>query len=239
MIKLKDMNAQQLRAAIRAEAGDLYTEAIDRSINLAEVVHAGQIRKDPVQGRINTPYIEHPERNILRVIRWGRIVEDEIVGIALHDAVEDGATVFAPHATSEPEAREVLRLHIGRDWNSRVLMFVDGVTNDYESAAERRSLTDAEKFARYWAKVEAAIRSCVGVFIIKLTDFVDNAGSLHHTPAHEAPKARRLATKYLPLVAVFRDVALGFAEELGQHVLQQILAVLDRIETRLTAILAA
>lgn len=236
MRKLKDMTGPQLRQAIKTEA-HIYSDALDSCLDQATVLHAGQVRKDPVQGRLNTPYIEHPQRNVLRLIRWGCEDEGVLVATGFHDAVEDCALIFAPHAACEAEAREALRADILRQHGPVVLAMVDGVTNPLQSK-ERRALSDAEKFEAYCTQVERKIRLSVGIFLVKLTDLVDNAGSLHHTPAGEAKKAKRLATKYLPLIPIFRSVAAEYA--LNYPVLidwDEIDAVLARIEARLIEIL--
>jgi hypothetical protein len=100
-------------------------------------------------------------------------------------------------------------------------------------------MSDEQKFELYRAKVAEAIRRSVGIYLVKLTDFIDNAGSLHHTPEADAPKARRLATKYLPLVDVFRAVGAEYAKSGDTSVdWEEVDATLRRIGERLEAILA-
>jgi len=240
MIKLKDMNQVQLILAIGRELGGSCTPGIESAMDFAARLHTGTTRKDPVQGRINTPYIEHCFRNLLRSARYRCTIEAVLIAIALHDVVEDEALKFAPHAASEAEARELLREYILAEYGPIVLNLVDAVTNPLQSRAERDAMSDAEKFALYGAKVAETIRKGIGEYIVKLVDIVDNAGSLHHTPEHEAPKARRLATKYLPVIEDFIVVGREYQASGDTSVdWDVVLDVLARIQVRLTEIIAA
>ncbi len=209
MNKLKQMPKSQLLTAIEAEGPK--SALMFSSIELATNLHDGQTRKDPVQGRVDTPYIEHCMRNVLRLIRFGCMDIDTLIAAALHDAVEDSAMAFAPRAVNTLEARALLRAHIAAEYGEAVAIIVDGVTNPYQAYSVRQMLTDAQKFAEYQAKVTAAISSSKAIYLVKLVDYIDNAGSLHHTPIVSITKAQRLATKYEPLVETFRTIGAGYA----------------------------
>jgi (p)ppGpp synthase/HD superfamily hydrolase len=233
-IKLKHMDEAQLIEAIRSEGAGIITEHWERARELATAAHAGQVRKDPVQGRENTPYIEHCHRGVLRLIRFKCTFEDVLIASELHDAVEDGAMNVFPDAADEPAARELLRALIGEEFGERVLRIVDGVTNAYELPGMRRALSDAQKFAAYAEKVTREISTSLGVFLVKLVDYIDNAGSLHHTPDADIAKAQRLARKYLPLINPFRHTAALCEQQFGDVVnWGEIEDVLERIEERL------
>lgn len=236
-IKLKHMDEAQLVEAIRREGEGIVGEAWERAYLLAVEAHAGQTRKDPVQGRHNTPYIEHCLRGVLRLIRFGCTFEEALIASVLHDAVEDGAQTVFPGAADEPAARELLRDRIRETFGERVLAIVDGVTNPYEPASQRRAMSDAQKFVAYQRKVSQSIRQGLGIYLVKLVDYIDNAGSLHHTPEAKSAKARRLATKYLPLIDVFREVGALCEQQFGDVVnWGEIEDVIERIEERLLVI---
>lgn len=70
--------------------------------------------------------------------------------------------------------------------------------------------------------------------VIKVSDFTDNGVGVIHTVG---PKVTRAATKYRPLVPVFRDLVARPDTPLSAPVKQHILAQLDLAEERFSAIL--
>jgi (p)ppGpp synthase/HD superfamily hydrolase len=237
MRKLKDMPYADLLQAIRLHPG--CSESLLAAIALTTYLHAGQTRKDPVQGRVKTAYVEHCLRGVLRLMRLDVTDEATLIASSFHDTVEDCPEVFAPQADSVEGARLALRSHIETHWGETVAATVDGVTNPYEPREAREAMSDADKHAAYQAKVGAEIASSVRVFLVKFSDYVDNAGSLHHTPEEHAPRARRLAAKYEPLVEVFRQTGRAWAAKYPHMAnWDEIDAILVRIGDRLRAILA-
>lgn len=232
MRKLKELDGTALKAAIKDELGEHYTSRIDDSIHFAETMHAGQTRKDPVQGRVDTDYVEHCFRNALRMIRLGLTDANIIIAINFHDVVEDCAPVFAPGP--EPQARESLRGYIQLKYGPEVLSYVDGVTNPYEPREARDAMSELEKAQAYQQQVGEKIRRSVGIYITKFTDLVDNAGSLHHAPADKAKRTSRLARKYAPMIPIFIEVGRMWAERYPDLIdWAEVEAILVRIGERL------
>lgn len=210
-IPLKELDAAQLAQTLRHEASRLGMgpKAIDSAIDLASILHAHQTRAN--RGLFKTtPYIEHPLRNSLRLIRLGCKDQDVVIAAILHDTIEDGAKVFVEkfhnNKTDEPTARIALGKHIGAAYGERVLSLVESVTNDYVTDSDKSKLTISEKNSTYLKHVAQNIKGNSGVYLVKVSDFIDNATGLYHnnTPAR-AEKTKKQAAKYLPVVNVFLD----------------------------------
>jgi (p)ppGpp synthase/HD superfamily hydrolase len=146
MVKLKHMDAITLREAIR-ESGDWVQ--LERACDLATVLHDGQTRKEPVQGREETPYIEHCLRNVLRLIRYGVTDEDVLIGAAFHDVVEDCMDewmALRDQSMSAEDAREAMFAELEADYGARVKHLVASVTNPIEDKSWKKQSDDV-KFA--------------------------------------------------------------------------------------------
>jgi (p)ppGpp synthase/HD superfamily hydrolase len=200
-LPLKEMEASLLRSGILASVDDLgldravFSEAID----VASYVHRDQTRNQR-GGMPLVHYIEHPLRNTLRALRYGVTDADTLVAVILHDTVEDGAFDMAgvlagQPATTEEEARTTALAFVRMRFGTTVADAVSGLSNPLLGEGMSRSA----KNAAYVEHVAEAIRS-TPVLVAKFVDFADNALSLHHT---DEAYARKQATKYLPLVALF------------------------------------
>lgn len=211
---LKDLGAVQLAQALQYEAHQVLGmsgEVVSSSIDLASIVHSAQKRGN--RGLFSeTPYIEHPLRNAVRLLRWGCHDQDVVVAAVLHDTIEDGAQQFVSavarvgREVPELEARAMLSDHIKNAYGPRVLTLVEAVTNDYTTDTQKSQATVEERNQSYCEHVRKTIAGHPGAFLVKLSDFVDNAGGLYHAdiPGRE-DFVVRLARKYLPVVKVFED----------------------------------
>ena len=240
------MNAAQLVKAIQYEAEDagLDTETIDASIDLAAILHARQTRR--TRGRFtDTPYIEHPLRNTLRLLRAGNRDEDILVATTLHDVIEDGAQNFleAFYGVDEaPEgvAREQLSQYIEDEFGPEPLRLVEAVTNDFvEDTEPSPHRTVDEKNANYQQFVRESVADDPAVLLVKLTDFIDNAAGLHASdrPGLEGQTGRQ-AAKYLPLVPIFRRELRGARGLLSPEGYASLMDKLDVTERRLGGLVA-
>jgi (p)ppGpp synthase/HD superfamily hydrolase len=202
-LPLKEMEASLLRSGILARVDELgldrarFAEAID----VASYVHRGQTRKQR-GGMPIVHYIEHPLRNALRALRYGVSDPDILVAVILHDTVEDGAADMASvlagrPAETEEEARATALEFVRDRFGEAVSEAVGGLSNPLLDDR----LSRAAKNEAYVEHVAEAIRS-TPVLVAKFVDFADNALSLHHS---DATYARKQATKYLPLVALFEQ----------------------------------
>lgn len=242
---LKELNALQLSQRVQHESvkKGLDYEKVMSAINLASVLHQHQTRGN--RGNFpKTPYIEHPLRNAARVLRWGSKDEDVIIAALLHDTIEDGAKQFVSKILKkssridELKAREHLKNHIKKAYNERVLKLVESVTNDYITDNEKKDITQEQKMATYLEHVSTNIKKSPGVFLVKLSDFADNAFGLHHNnvPGREK-KTYNQARKYLAVVDIFRKELNSGNIPLNKNITKRIKDQLDETEVRLSSII--
>lgn len=209
-VALKDMDPSLLVHAIRYEAvrSGIVTTQLECALAVASYAHLTQRRT--ARGDLSVdPYITHPSRNVLRLMRYGCTDIDVLVATALHDTVEDQPVrvveVLGANATGDDkaDALRALREHFG----TAVSTLVAAVTNpprNADTTAEQRNLD-------YVAHVSAAI-SDPKVFLVKVSDFVDNAGSLRHLA--DEKKRIKLARKYAPVVEVFQRALAVHGDDL-------------------------
>lgn len=234
-ISLKHLDVSQLTQTLRHEAINLGMDpdVIDSSIDLATILHAHQTRGS--RGHFeSSPYIEHPLRNALRLVRLGVKDQDIVVAAVLHDTIEDGAKVFVKtfHNKSkvkELDAREALRTHTKTTYGSEVLRLVDAVTNDYMTYQDSANMSHQDKRDLYLRHVRDNIKDNPKVMLVKISDFIDNATGLYHnTDQKRNERTKRQAAKYLPVVDVFKQELNKRNASLSEDT---ILNLLDKMET--------
>lgn len=199
-LPLKDMDGTLLVFSIINEVNDEDKVVISDACMLASYLH----RNTPRKGRGMMPvdyYITHPLRNTLRLIRLGVLDVNVLVASILHDTVEDCskeilalAGVSCEGLNFDELVAAALRILAGR-YNETVATLLAGVTNPEMP----KHLAWQEKHKLYRAHVLAVIPDEL-VFLIKVSDIMDNAGSLHHTAKEHPDMCRKLAHKYLPLI---------------------------------------
>ncbi|WP_052493092.1 HD domain-containing protein [Rhodococcus sp. MEB064] len=199
-VPLKDMDPSLLAHAIRYEVGGhgLDTSSLQDALAVASYAHLTQ-RRTARGDQINDPYITHPSRNVLRLSRYGSSDLDVLVATALHDTVEDQADRIV-EVLGGSTALGAIETHFGAE----VARLVDAVTTPPKNGRDRAT--------QYAEHVTTVIRD-PKVFLVKVSDFVDNAGSLKYL-ADEA-KRTKLLRKYAPLVEIFEVAATEHGEALG------------------------
>lgn len=175
-LALKDMTPELLLHEITRSFPDVYDAAV-----FAAYYHRNDTRGP--RGQLpRDPYIAHPYRVALRLIRWGVLDEATVEAALLHDVFED-------HAED-----------IERDFGVPADIYLQGEFGDdvwhivYSVSNPPGRISHDE----YRDHVIEAIADDPRVFAVKNGDLSDNALSLHHTPG---PRRGRLARKYLPLAA--------------------------------------
>ncbi len=211
---LGDMNAAELVMCMHHSINTLPgAKAISDAADLSTFLHAHQTRKTRNEFE-RTPYIEHPLRNTLRLLRWGVTDTDVLVASLLHDTVEDTAPRFTKRVlnkkVSDDFAKEQLLDYIAMVFGVNTAAIVEGVTNP------QLPKDPDEKAVAYRKHVTKAIHNNPGVYLVKLSDFVDNAVGLWHSPDDQF--IARQAAKYQPLIAAFK-------EELSNLIAQGVLDV--------------
>lgn len=223
-LPLKELDSAGLTLVVLEEALHRFRpidhSKIHEAVNVATFLHRKQTRA--VRKNLpRTPYIEHPLRNALRLMRWGVTNPALIIAAVLHDTVEDGLeeilteyvgmkTIYDDVEMNRAIALEWIEEVFGR----QVRYIVAKMTNPIEEGEP----TPEEKRENYASHVEEAITADVFVYLCKLADFTDNATGLYHNATLDADNkmsstkaidvrnnkmVKRLAEKYRPVVELF------------------------------------
>ncbi|MFF2053757.1 hypothetical protein ACFVU2_19290 [Leifsonia sp. NPDC058194] len=215
-VPLKEMDGAMLAYELSREIDRVVADPMDRDMitsaaMLATHLHRHQTRRVR-HGLPRTPYIEHPLRNALRLIRWG-VTGASPVRIAqalLHDVVEDRAVEIVEVYLHENRRKHVevtdpRSVHfaaldwLGESYGHRLSLAVDLVSNrpgdtrdDYQYHVERLAQL----------VLDGDGHPALDALLVKASDLVDNAGSLRHQlAAGDDPIAiERLAKKYHPVL---------------------------------------
>jgi (p)ppGpp synthase/HD superfamily hydrolase len=195
--------------------------ALGDALGLAAQLHA-QDR------RTREPYLNHPLRTAIRIICYYQVRDvDVLVAALLHDAVEDHPDMLA--GPDAGDLTEAALAELARRYTPRVADLVRAVTNPAHEPGR-------DRFEQYREHVAESLEANPWARIIKVSDFTDNGVGLIHT---DPSRHVRLATKYAPLVPVFRDLIARPDTPLTDDVKQHILGQLDSAEERFDAILEA
>lgn len=174
-LALKEMTTELLFHEIVTAVPAAYDAAV-----FAAYYHRNDLRGP--RGKVaRDPYIAHPYRVTLRLIRWGILDENTIVAALLHDVFEDHA------ADIERETGVPADIYLAATFGDEVWFIVSALSNPPGRISHEE----------YRAHVIEAIED-VRVLAVKNSDLKDNALSLRHTPG---PRRGRLARKYEPLAA--------------------------------------
>lgn len=248
-VALKDMTASDLGNYLIRSGRQLgfNDKKLESAIALATALHENQSRG--ARGTLKrTPYIEHPLRNTIRLIRLGNTEQDVIFAAVLHDTVEDGSIDFVKKfgegrfgndGLDEVQARVLLENYIEKHFGGRVLNAVHKVTNEYFSRRQWSELTQEEKANLYLNHVRNSIKNDPDALLVKVSDFIDNATGLYHSDVKGREKRTfRQAKKYLPVASVFRDEVHSVNDlNVSDEGRREILLKMDRTETRLKNII--
>lgn len=192
---------------------------LEEALALASELHADD-------RRTREPYLNHLLRTTVRIMSYYEVDDvDVLVATLLHDAVEDHPEELAGDNPGDPvvAALDVL----AERFNSRVADLVNAVTNPPRDPTR-------DRFEQYREHVIEALDANPWARVIKVSDFTDNGVGLIHSLPH---KHFPMATKYAPLVAVFRELISRPDTPLADHVKAHILRQLDAAEERFAAIL--
>lgn len=186
-VPLKQMDPSMLVFELDRETARLmpeHAELITSAATMASYLHRDQTRM--VRGDLpRVPYIEHPLRVALRLVRWGVTDAELIAAALLHDVLEDCdeelVAVFG-HA-GETSAACMERLY-----GNHVARLVVAVTNP----------TDGTSYLEHITGIGCAQSEAL---LIKASDLKDNAGSIPYQLGHgRDEKLLRMVGKYTPAV---------------------------------------
>jgi (p)ppGpp synthase/HD superfamily hydrolase len=195
---------------------------LERALALAAELHADD-------RRVREPYLNHLLRVAIRIIRYYRITDVDVLTAALlHDAVEDHPEELARRTGgSHAELADAAVTELARRFNPRMAELVRSVTNpEYDP--------DTDRNEQYRMHVEESLDRDPWARVIKVSDFTDNGVGVIHTTDE---KAHSSARKYRPLVPKLRELVgrpdTPLSIEAKDHILDQ----LDLAEERFAAIL--
>lgn len=224
-VPLKQMDPSMLVFELDRETARLMPEAcelITSAATMASFLHRNQTRM--VRGDLPTvPYIEHPLRVALRLIRWGVDDPELIAAALLHDVVEDCSAELLEHfGRSGEESPHV----VARLYGARVADLVLQVTNPIDGTS-------------YHEHLKGLASSGSIALLIKASDLKDNAGSIRYQLGHgKDARLLRMLRKYHPATAVVQ-VGLGvLVGRLGDAVtpIHRAVADLEHLESVLVGI---
>ncbi|MBY6414140.1 HD domain-containing protein [Rhodococcus sp. BP-252] len=208
-IRLADMDAASLTFTVGYEARELgfSSPMLHDAMALAAAAHLHQRRAGSEAG--SDPYIVHPLRNVLRLVRFGCTDEVVLVAAALHDTVEDQTDrIVSLLDAGTPATHDNALAVIARHFSPSVSDVVASVTNP----PTPHGLSINEKNRAYAEHVAAAITD-PRVFLVKLSDFIDNAGSVEYLA--DESKRIRLRDKYSPMAQIFLDARETLGDSLN------------------------
>lgn len=243
--ELKKMDANDLAHGFLNMAHDcgLDAEELSDPLEFASLLHAGQKRQN--RGRHDTtPYIEHPLRAAYRLLKLGVRDANVIKAALLHDTIEDCSQIYMKNVlgrndeVSEEEAREELGAFIADRYGKEVRTIVLSVTNDHRPQEVSRSMTQREKNIEYKTHLEDEIVDNEPALLVKYSDFMDNAGGLHHNdiPGREQ-RIQRMASKYQPCVEIFITEFKKDLRFVDDEARARCIANLERTNNRLNGLL--
>lgn len=211
-LPLKEMDGTLLAAEIRERSRTLWpisqfkdhdSATVDYAIDFAAYFHREQRRRN--RGDLpKDPYVNHPLRNALRLLRYGVTDIAVVIAAILHDTLEDCEAEMA-RAGGYPEGGDQYGIpaydyaygYIELSFGDDVAMLVEYVTNPEWIPGS----TKAEKREQYISNVSEEIKN-PRVWLVKFADWVDNAAGLYHNVGGKE-MVEHLTAKYLPLADIF------------------------------------
>lgn len=234
-VSIKDMDAGALTAALNTEMQDHWEnledkKAFDDALGVASYLHRDQTRANR-KGFNRTPYVEHPLRNTLRLVRMGFTDKTTLIASVLHDTVEDCAEEMTGNrGLDKHKTRKLALLMMENRFGSEV---ADAVSRCSNPIVEHQR-TKAEKRAAYKAHITESITTRSS-FAVKLADFKDNAGGLHHNFVEgNESMVSNMFQKYSPCVQVFQKRLEELRPVMSDQEHTACRKALDEISARLT-----
>lgn len=204
-------------------------QEVRTALEIASTLHVHDFRNSPRSTVEKPPYMEHVLRVAVRPMRYFQCIDQDItISALLHDTVEDHATDFAP-GIEEQQARTVLLDYYEQEFGENVRNAVQGLTNPLMEPG----MPKEDKRALYQQHVMESVRDNDVVLMVKASDFIDNAGSLHltHTKGHSS--TNHLVKKYSPMVDFFIDAVSesSYDQQIQQSLTKRIIAVGDGLDS--------
>lgn len=232
-----------LQSGIMSNPESFNAGRVFEAVNLATYLHRNSTPRMHRANLPRTPYIEHPLRNTIRLLRAGCWSETVIIATILHDVLEDCADEilidFLGYTDishlSEEEKRKIALDFLIKCFDEDVCRIVLAVSNGFLPAG----VTVAEKNAQYVAHVAEGITD-PDVYCVKYVDLVDNATGLYHNVVEGGDNSGiiRRATKYLLVLTEFERIFEYVKDRLpiNEDAKEDILATLMLTRVRLNSL---
>jgi (p)ppGpp synthase/HD superfamily hydrolase len=240
---LKDMEEAEL--AHHLIHNEVWHDSDRYQIEQAYVISRTLHAKDRHRGQL---YIHHPLRVANRIVSYLHVYDPDIaVAALLHDTVEDHAkgllaptiggmdfTSSAITPSADPIENQVLAFRrLGFIFSKPVSLLVHNVTNPADIFTQ---LTYEEKLEAYKTKVYYTTRTFAG-FVIKLSDWCDNAVGITHSEADLDPaQYKHFRRKYGNVYNIFEtrfnqpDIQSALDDEARAYVREQLGYARERLD---------
>lgn len=236
--KLKLMDSNSLVRAILdyCKENNLDKNIISKAIEDATLLHDGQYRKTCRKEDIIAPYIEHPLRVCYRLSKFNIVDEDILIATLFHDIVEDCTDNFCQileyKNLHKAEQRKKILEYIETNYGTKVRFLVNAVTNPL--SISKKQLPIEMRHQIYYEHVEENISSDKRIFLIKLSDYIDNAFGLYYLKLnHPEIKLNLVATKYLKVLPLFEKLLIKNENNLSSEIIQSCLEQFKKGKERL------
>lgn len=208
-------------------------EKFSRALFLSTIWHKGQTRRSG-KGTSRTPYIDHPMRNMLRAYQWGFRNADILTAIILHDVIEDSSDRIVGNAINienEEELRNKASEIIGELFSEKIKRILFSVSNPIQN--KKSILSQKQKTDNYIKHLENILYE-PDVFIVKFSDYIDNAGGLIDLfDVEEERQPRNLFNKYFLSFPVFQDAYFSLEQCFNNEQKESLKEALEEVEIQL------
>lgn len=232
---LKDYDSVSLASMLRDHFVENYpyrtVQRLENAIQVASYLHRYDVRRG-TRGKLpNPPYIEHPLRVALRLVRFGIKNPDLIIAAILHDTVEDHPFEFADFegvmTVSEGE-EEAARRQAHGFVSNHFGFFAARIVAEVSNPILPADISKQEKINKYQAHVKAVLSYSYEALLLKVSDFIDNAGSLHHHYEYNDKSAQYFIDRYSPLLPIYME-AVTNSFEISDSIKESILSRLEQV----------
>lgn len=207
-VPLKEMDSSLLTMTLLMEAERLgIRDDVISAISHAAWFHLGQTRMNRASFP-RTPYIEHPLRNTLRLIRWGDRDRSTVLANIFHDVPEDCSEKIVKMLgyTGSDHPTTVALNWLGMTYGSEMSDITSRVTNPELP----KNTSTEDKNESYLVHFREEVAPHPKALLVKSVDLTDNAGSLyHHMTPERMPSLMRRVVKYTPVVAESKIALVG------------------------------
>lgn len=183
------------------------------AVRLAAYAHDGVFRREFRPGvTYKDPYVAHPMRNALRMVKYVPLSGDLVILIVaclLHDVVEDAPERAVEFMSAEFGIASSGTTHAERALDGIARLFGNDIADIVDRVTNPPTPKGTDRADRNKAYVEHLVDKVVDdrrAWLVKASDLIDNAGSIKHMD--DTPERARFAARYVPALAAMLTVTL-------------------------------